>query len=202
MNRMGKPRRIKSSTIACVASVEPESTTTISAQSRRLSRHLPMQVASLRQITAALKARASPDGGSEAWMGDRVAGSVRAISASASRGSRADTELQRSDRGEPEARPISGPIVWGWQARHPGPPPFSSPPPRPLAPSGPRHHIAAMVEPPPSPSPAWILDSDSLEQGPGAPSSPNDGALLDDYSRVVSDVVDRVGPTVVRIDVR
>ena len=30
----------------------------------------------------------------------------------------------------------------------------------------------------------------------------NDAALLDDYSRVVSDVVDRVGPSVVRIDVR
>ena len=31
---------------------------------------------------------------------------------------------------------------------------------------------------------------------------PIDAALLDDYSRVVSDVVDRVGPSVVRIDVR
>ena len=65
-----------------------------------------------------------------------------------------------------------------------------------------RHHIAAMVDPFPSPSPAWTLDSDSLDQGPGIPSSPGDAALLDDYSRVVSDVVDRVGPSVVRIDVR
>ena len=59
-----------------------------------------------------------------------------------------------------------------------------------------------MIEPPPSPSPVWILDSDSLDQGPGAPPAPGDAALLDDYSRVVSDVVDRVGPSVVRIDVR
>ena len=46
------------------------------------------------------------------------------------------------------------------------------------------------------------LDSDSLGQGPGAPSAPSDAALLDDYSRVVSDVVERVGPSVVRVDVR
>jgi S1-C subfamily serine protease len=65
-----------------------------------------------------------------------------------------------------------------------------------------RHHIAAMIDPLPSPSPVWTLDSDSLDQGSGAPSTPSDAALLDDYSRVVSDVVDRVGPTVVKIDVR
>ena len=59
-----------------------------------------------------------------------------------------------------------------------------------------------MIDPFPSPSPVWTLDSDSLDQGPGIPSSPSDAALLDDYSRVVSDVVDRVGPSVVRIDVR
>jgi S1-C subfamily serine protease len=59
-----------------------------------------------------------------------------------------------------------------------------------------------MIDPLPSPSPIWTLDSDSLDQGPGAPSAPNDAALLDDYSRVVSGVVDRVGPSVVRIDVR
>ena len=47
-----------------------------------------------------------------------------------------------------------------------------------------------------------MLDSENLGQGPGAASAPNDGALLDDYSRVVSDVVERVGPSVVRIDVR
>src|ERR1700744_4948307 len=81
MNRIGKPRRTKSSTIAGVASVEPESTTTMSAQSRSLFTHLPMQAASLRQITAALKARAPPGArGSEGCAGDRVAGSVRAIS--------------------------------------------------------------------------------------------------------------------------
>ncbi len=41
-----------------------------------------------------------------------------------------------------------------------------------LARLGSRHHIAAMIEPPPSPSPVWTLDSDSLDQGPGAPSAP------------------------------
>ena len=59
-----------------------------------------------------------------------------------------------------------------------------------------------MIDPLPSPSPVWTLDSDSFDQGPGGPSSPSDTALLDDYSRVVSDVVDRVGPSVVRVDVR
>ena len=59
-----------------------------------------------------------------------------------------------------------------------------------------------MIDPFPSPPPVWTLDSDSLDQGPGISSCPSDAALLDDYSRVVSDVVDRVGPSVVRIDVR
>ena len=59
-----------------------------------------------------------------------------------------------------------------------------------------------MIDPFPSPSFVWTLDSDSLGQGPGAASTPSDAALLDDYSRVVSDVVDHVGPSVVRIDVR
>jgi S1-C subfamily serine protease len=59
-----------------------------------------------------------------------------------------------------------------------------------------------MIEPFPFPTPVLTLDSDSLGQRPGARPTPNDGALLDDYSRVVSDVVDRVGPSVVRIDVR
>jgi S1-C subfamily serine protease len=54
----------------------------------------------------------------------------------------------------------------------------------------------------PFPSPALALDSENLGQGPGAPSAPDDGALLDDYSRVVSGVVERVGPSVVRVDVR
>jgi S1-C subfamily serine protease len=59
-----------------------------------------------------------------------------------------------------------------------------------------------MIEPSPIPTAVLALDSDSLAQGSGAPSAPNDAALLDDYSRVVSDVVERVGPSVVRIDVR
>jgi S1-C subfamily serine protease len=62
--------------------------------------------------------------------------------------------------------------------------------------------MAAMIEPSSSLVPVLTFDSDSLGQGPGAPSGPGDAALLDDYSRVVSDVVDRVGPSVVRIDVR
>jgi S1-C subfamily serine protease len=69
-----------------------------------------------------------------------------------------------------------------------------------LARSVARHHIAAMINP--FPSPALALDSENLGQGPGAPSAPDDGALLDDYSRAVSGVVERVGPSVVRVDVR
>jgi S1-C subfamily serine protease len=49
---------------------------------------------------------------------------------------------------------------------------------------------------------AFILDSEPLSAGPGAPSAPSDAAMLDAYSSAVSDVVDRVGPSVVRIDVR
>jgi S1-C subfamily serine protease len=52
------------------------------------------------------------------------------------------------------------------------------------------------------PLPEFLLDSDSAAQGPGAASGPGDAALLDDYSRAVTDVVDRVGPSVVRIDVK
>ena len=59
-----------------------------------------------------------------------------------------------------------------------------------------------MIESSPFPTAALALDLDSSGQGPGAPSAPNDVALLDDYSRVVSDVVERVGPSVVRVDVR
>ena len=59
-----------------------------------------------------------------------------------------------------------------------------------------------MIDPFPSPPASLALDSDSPGQGPGAPSAGDDAALLDGYSRVVSDVVDRVGPSVVRIDVR
>ncbi len=49
--------------------------------------------------------------------------------------------------------------------------------------------------------PLLALDADSPSQGPGS-NTHSDGALLDDYSRAVSDVVDRVGPSVVRIDVK
>ena len=71
-----------------------------------------------------------------------------------------------------------------------------------LARRGSGHHIAAMDNPSPFPVPTFVLDSDGPGQGPGAPAVPNDGALLDDYSRVVTGVVERVGPSVVRIDVR
>ncbi len=49
--------------------------------------------------------------------------------------------------------------------------------------------------------PTLALDASSASQGPGA-EGPNDAHLLDDYSRTLTDVVDRVGPTVVRIDVK
>jgi S1-C subfamily serine protease len=49
--------------------------------------------------------------------------------------------------------------------------------------------------------PVPILDSDSPSQGPSAKPAV-DSVLLDDYSRVVADVVERVGPSVVRIDVK
>jgi S1-C subfamily serine protease len=65
-----------------------------------------------------------------------------------------------------------------------------------------RHHIAGMNNPALSLSPVLALDTDNPSQGPGAPPAPNDGAMLDEYSRVVADVVERVGPSVVKIDVR
>src|SRR4029077_18613647 len=178
MKRTGKPRRTKSSTIAGVASVEPESTTTISAQSPRLSRHLPMQSASLRQITAALRASATPGaGGSERCSGDSVAGSVSAISLSASRGSRTETELQRSD--SEASWGLRRYLVQLFEAGK-----FHGPLDPILARLGPRHHIAAMIDTSPPPILVLALDSDSPAQGLGAPSAPNDAALFDDYSRV------------------
>src|SRR6516165_1841417 len=62
-------------------------------------------------------------------------------------------------------------------------------------------HMADMFELLQTPAPALALDPDSLSQGPGD-KSVADATLLDDYSRVVSDVVERVGPSVVRIDVK
>jgi S1-C subfamily serine protease len=50
-------------------------------------------------------------------------------------------------------------------------------------------------------APSLALDPDSPSEGPGAKGG-GDGALLDEYSRVVSDVAERVGPSVVRIDVK
>src|SRR6202453_493589 len=58
-----------------------------------------------------------------------------------------------------------------------------------------------MIGPAPPHTPVWTLDADSLDQGAGIPSSSSDAALLDDYSRVVSDVVDRVGRSVLGTDV-
>jgi len=58
-----------------------------------------------------------------------------------------------------------------------------------------------MFEPLQPLSAALTLDAESASQGPGAKPS-SDANLLDDYSRVVSDVVERVGPSVVRIDVK
>ena len=59
-----------------------------------------------------------------------------------------------------------------------------------------------MFDTDPSPAAHFALDDDGVSSGPGLASTASDGAMLDAYSRVVTDVVDRVGPSVVRIDVR
>ncbi|HLX98053.1 MAG TPA: trypsin-like peptidase domain-containing protein [Roseiarcus sp.] len=59
-----------------------------------------------------------------------------------------------------------------------------------------------MADPSPFPSPTLALDTDNPAQGAGAPPAPDDASLLDDYSRTVSSVVERVSPSVVRVDVR
>ncbi len=53
-------------------------------------------------------------------------------------------------------------------------------------------------------SPTFILDSEDSRDDIAGPASPpaSDAVLLDAYSRSVVDVVDKVGPSVVRIDVR
>src|SRR5436305_12043800 len=53
MRRRGKPRAATDLTISSVLSVEPESTTMISASPSRLAKHLPMQASSFLQMTVA-----------------------------------------------------------------------------------------------------------------------------------------------------
>ncbi len=58
-----------------------------------------------------------------------------------------------------------------------------------------------MFEPLQAIGPSRALDPAGDSEGPGAKAS-SDAVLLDEYSRVVSDVAERVGPSVVRIDVK
>jgi len=49
---------------------------------------------------------------------------------------------------------------------------------------------------------SFALDADSESHGPGAISAPSDSQALDAYSRAITDAVDVVGPSVVRVNVR
>jgi S1-C subfamily serine protease len=59
-----------------------------------------------------------------------------------------------------------------------------------------------MFDAAPDPRLLLALDADGGSLGAGAASRASDPEILDAYSRVVTDVVDAVGPSVVRIDVR
>ncbi len=48
----------------------------------------------------------------------------------------------------------------------------------------------------------FALDAETDSHGVGALAQPSDGEALDVYSRVITEAVDRVGPSVVRVDVR
>ena len=52
------------------------------------------------------------------------------------------------------------------------------------------------------PSSTFVLDADSDSLGPGAITQTTDDEALDAYSRTITRAVDKVGPSVVRIDVR
>jgi len=49
---------------------------------------------------------------------------------------------------------------------------------------------------------AFTLDADAEPSGPGAPSRETDAEALDAYSRAITYAVDKVGPSVVRVNVR
>jgi S1-C subfamily serine protease len=53
------------------------------------------------------------------------------------------------------------------------------------------------------PSPTFVLDPDATSSGPGTiPPRVDDAEALDAYSRAITEAVDTVGPSVVRIDIR